>query len=73
MELTEKYGNVSKLEIYKGLKWNEEYLSDMMRIKRDGHRNVRREQNRVDTNYYKFMDPALGIYSEAVQEDDDFD
>ena len=63
-----KHGNVGKIDIYEGLKWNEEYLGKMMRIKRDGHRNVRREENRIDSNYFKFLDPALDIYSEELKE-----
>ena len=65
-DIIHKHGQVAKLDIYDGLKWSAEYVNRMARIKKAGTRKIRREEDRVDSNYFRFMDPALDIGEEVL-------
>ena len=65
-EIIKKHGRAAKIDIYEDMKWSTDYINRMARIKKDGTRKIRREEDRVDSNYFRFMDPALGIGEEVI-------
>lgn len=61
-----KHGRAATINVYDGLKWPTDYIDRMVRIKKDGARKIRREEDRVDTNYFRFMDPVLDIAGQEL-------
>jgi len=60
-QIYSKHKRATSVNKYDGMKWEKDFLTDMLRIKKFAEAGVRIEEDWIDHNYYRFIDDSQKV------------